>query len=65
MKKILGTLALALAVAVSAFATTGSRMVCEKTGVEVESCCCVVDGESMICTLTGERVDTCCCTPAG
>ena len=65
MKKILGTLSLALVIAGSALASTGSQMVCEKTGVVVDSCCCVVKDGAMICTLTGERVDACCCTPAG
>ena len=64
MKKILGTLALALAVGASALATTGSQMICTKTGTVVDSCCCVVKDGVMICTLTGEKVDSCCCTPA-
>jgi hypothetical protein len=64
MKKILGSLALSLVVAASALATTGSRMVCEKTGIVVESCCCVEKDGVMICTLTGEEVSSCCCTPA-
>lgn len=64
MKKILGTLALALVVAASMLATTGSRMVCEKTGTVVDSCCCVVKDGTMICTLTGEPVSSCCCHPA-
>ncbi len=62
MKKILGSLALALVVAASALATAGSQMVCEKTGTVVDSCCCVVKDGAMICTLTGEQVDICCCT---
>ncbi len=64
MKKILGSLALALVIAGSALASTGSRMVCEKTGTVVDSCCCVVKDGAMICALTGERVETCCCKPA-
>lgn len=64
MKKILGTLALALVVAGSTLASTGSQMVCQMTGTVVDSCCCVVKDGAMICTLTGERVDPCCCTPA-
>jgi len=64
MKKTLGSLALALFVAASALAATGSRMVCEKTGVVMDSCCCVVKDGVMICTLTGEQVSSCCCHPA-
>ena len=64
MKKILGTLALAVAVAASAPASTGSQMICQKTGTVVDSCCCVVKDGAMICTLTGERVESCCCTPS-
>jgi hypothetical protein len=63
MKKILGSLALALAVAASALATTGSQMVCEKTGTVVDECCCVEKDGTMICTLTGEEVESCCCNP--
>ena len=63
MKKILGSLALTLVVAASALATTGSQMVCEKTGVVVDECCCVVKDGAMICTLTGEPVSSCCCSP--
>jgi hypothetical protein len=64
MKKTLGSLALALLVAASALAATGSRMVCEKTGVVMDSCCCVMQDGKMICTLTGEEVESCCCHPA-
>ena len=64
MKKTLGALALAVALAASALASTGSQMICQKTGVVVDSCCCVVKDGAMICTLTGERVDSCCCTAA-
>lgn len=65
MKKLLGSLALVLLVAASALATTGSAMVCEKTGIVVEECCCVVKDGAMVCTLTGEVVSSCCCHPAG
>jgi hypothetical protein len=64
MKKLLGSLALALLVASSTFAAAGSRMVCEKTGTIVESCCCVHKDGALVCTLTGETVSSCCCTPA-
>ena len=61
MKKTLGTLALALSAAGSLLASTGSTLVCEKTGVVVDSCCCVEKDGAMICTLTGEEVASCCC----
>jgi len=64
MKSILGTLTLALAIAASALASNGSAMVCEKTGIVVDSCCCVVKDGAMVCTLTGEVVSSCCCSPA-
>jgi hypothetical protein len=64
MKKILGTLALALAVGLPAAAAPPSQMVCTKTGTVIDSCCCVVREGVMICTLTGMRVDACCCTSA-
>jgi hypothetical protein len=64
MKKTLGVLALAVALAASALASTGSQMICQKTGVVVDSCCCVVKDGAMICTLTGERVESCCCAAA-
>ena len=62
MKKMLGTLTLAMACA-SSLGAADSTMVCEKTGTEVEACCCVEQADGgMICTLTGEKVDACCCT---
>jgi len=39
MKKILGTLALALAIAGSALASTGSRACCEPACDDCASCC--------------------------
>ena len=64
MKKLLGSLALAMLVASSTLAAGGSRLVCEKTGTVVETCCCSVQEGVMTCSLTGDRVDSCCCSPA-
>jgi len=61
VKKTLGSLALALFAAASLLASTGSTLVCEKTGVVMDSCCCVVKDGTVICTLTGEEVASCCC----
>ena len=66
MKRLM-TLSIVFLLAASALATTASKassLVCEKTGVVVDSCCCVVQDGQMICTLTGEVVTSCCCTPA-
>jgi hypothetical protein len=65
MKKILGTIALVLIAGAWAPAPKGTTLVCEKTGVVVGSCCCVVTGTTMVCTLTGEAVSDCCCHAAG
>ena len=62
MKRLFATLSLTLLVAASALATSASALVCEKTGVTVDSCCCVMQDGNMICTLTGEVVDSCCCS---
>ena len=62
MKRLFVTLSLLLLVAASALATRASELVCEKTGVTVDSCCCVMQDGKMICTLTGEVVASCCCT---
>ncbi|HEY1252367.1 MAG TPA: hypothetical protein VGH97_14390 [Thermoanaerobaculia bacterium] len=65
MKRIVVTLALAFVVAASALATGASRtsgLVCEKTGVVVDSCCCAMQDGKMVCTLTGEVVSSCCCS---
>ena len=62
MKKLLGSLALALLVASSTLAAGGSRLVCEKTGTVVETCCCTVKDGVLTCSLTGEPVDSCCCS---
>ena len=64
MKKLLGSFALALIVAGSALGAVGSRMTCEKTGVVVDSCCCVEKNGSLVCSLTGEEISACCCSPA-
>ncbi len=67
MKRLCTLLSVAFLLAASALAT-GSRasstasLVCEKTGVVVDSCCCAVQDGKMICTLTGEPVDSCCCS---
>jgi hypothetical protein len=63
MKKILGTLSLAALLTTTSMAG-GSAMVCEDTGVTVETCCCVETDAGLVCTLTGETVSSCCCTPA-
>ena len=62
MRKLFVTLSLTLLVAASALATSASALVCEKTGVTVDACCCVIQDGKMICTLTGEVVESCCCT---
>ena len=62
MKRLFVTLSLSLLVVASALATRASELVCEKTGITVESCCCEMQDGKMICTLTGEVVDSCCCT---
>ena len=61
MKRYLGILSLLFVVTASALATQASSVVCDKTGVVVDTCCCVVQDGKMICTLTGEVVDSCCC----
>jgi hypothetical protein len=61
MKRAFVPLSLFLLVAASALATRASELVCEKTGVTVDSCCCVMQDGKMICTLTGEVVESCCC----
>jgi hypothetical protein len=67
MKRILVTLSLAFVLGAPALATrTGasraSALVCEKTGVVVDSCCCAMQDGKMVCTLTGEVVSSCCCS---
>jgi hypothetical protein len=70
MKRVFGTLSIAFLLAASALATASSAsnassasgLVCEKTGVVVDSCCCIVQDGKMICTLTGETVSSCCCS---
>lgn len=62
MKRLFGILSLLFVVTASALATQASSLVCEKTGVVVDSCCCVEQDGKMICTLTGEVVDSCCCS---
>lgn len=64
MKKLLGSLALAMLVASSTLLAAGSRMVCEKTGAIVESCCCVEKDGALVCSLTGETISSCCCISA-
>ena len=53
MKKVLGTLALALAIAASALASTGSRTCCEEGCDEGSSCCSVQD--EAVCPLTEQQ----------
>jgi hypothetical protein len=62
MKKLIAGLALFVLASLTPMpASTG--MVCELTGVTVESCCCVAGGGGgMVCTLTGETVSSCCCS---
>ena len=62
MKRLSVTLSLVLFVAAAALATGATALVCEKTGVVVDSCCCVIQDGKMICGLTGEVVDVCCCS---
>jgi hypothetical protein len=65
MKRLCVTLSVAFLLATATLATGASRassLVCEKTGVVVDSCCCVVQDGQMICTLTGEPVTSCCCS---
>ena len=64
MKMLLRSLALAALVATSTAAGDAPSMVCEKTGVSVESCCCIQTEEALVCSLTGETVSACCCSPA-
>ena len=52
MKKVLGTLALALAVAASALASTGSRVCCEEV-CDDEACCSVQDEAT--CPIAAEQ----------
>ncbi len=54
MKKILGTLALALAIAGSALASTGSRACCEPACDDCASCCASVQAEAS-CPLAIEQ----------
>ena len=54
MKKILGTLALALAIAGSALASTGSRACCEQACDDCASCCASVQSEAS-CPLAIEQ----------
>ena len=65
MKRLFVIVSLAFVLAASALATGASRasgLVCDKTGVVVDSCCCVEQDGKMICTLTGEVVSSCCCS---
>jgi hypothetical protein len=64
MKKFIVPAALAVLLAASALGTTGSQMVCDKTGIVVESCCCVEKDGQMVCSITGETVSSCCCSDA-
>ncbi len=58
MKKILGTLALALAIAASALASTGSRACCEPACDDCESCCASAQAEAVTCPLTAEQASS-------
>ena len=64
MKKILATASLVLLLS-SAASASNAALTCTRTGVNVESCCCVeVDGNE-VCTLTGESELSCCCVSEG
>ncbi|HEY4228875.1 MAG TPA: hypothetical protein VGO79_01820 [Thermoanaerobaculia bacterium] len=50
------------ALATASRASSPSGLLCEKAGVVVDSCCCVMQDGKVICTLTGEPVDSCFCS---
>lgn len=57
MKRIIGTLALALAIAASALASTGSGACCEPACDDCESCCSV-QAEVAACPLSEAQAST-------
>jgi len=54
MKKVLGTLVLAMAIAATTLASTGSRVCCEPACDDCASCCSSAQAEAASCPLTGQ-----------
>lgn len=54
MKKVLGTLALVMAIAATTLASTGSRVCCEPACDDCASCCGSAQAEVASCPLTGQ-----------